>query len=327
MDRSRYKYMEYTDLAARFIETCGDWDESPPYWRRSTSAQYHFVLDFGSKQANVVCSEVQIEELLLPEGKESAEGVGLEDGTIRYLDLTKRDDALLSKIKEKSTAGLRDNEAREIWLVIFCRSMVRLGDYHQMGESKSSPAICKAREYVRNHGAGHFARIYYCSFLSRASDYIGPLVSKLASVASEWRVFEHGDSGFRIELPSQTVVSEEIEFDGVAEFKSIRFELSIEGVFISATWTDHLVGRDIDSAIKQFHSAIVETYNLPVINTHMFLCNGRPAGDLRIGQSGHYVSVRVIVASEGALITIFDSQSPLEHSSIARRVLESIAVR
>ena len=326
MDRSRYERLEYTDLAASFIDTGGDWGSSKPRVYAFDSSQHHFALDFGSKQVEVVCSEVRIEEFLLPQGEESSEGIGLEDGTIRYVDLRKRDNVLVSKIRQESAQRLIDRKVRELWFVIFCQShMVRLGDYLYAGAHNSSSAIINARDYVRAHGAGSFDRIYFFSLPSRTADYVGPFAGALTNSALEWRVFEYSELGFRIELPGQPVVREE-EFEGDTEFKSVSLELSFEGILINLAWTGHWKSRDLESAIEQLKGTAVEIYNLPVLDSRALIWKGHSAADLRMGQPGHYVSARMIVAPKRTLVALVDSQFPLDDSAIATRVLDSIAL-
>jgi len=322
MDRPRNERFKYTDLAERFIETGGGWRLSKPRVHAPDSAHHHFVLDFGTNQVDVVCSEILVEEFLLPEGETSAEGIGLEDGTIRYVDLGKRDNVLVSRIRRECTLSVSESKERELWLVIFFQSrMVRLGDYLYMGAHKSTPAIIKARDYVRSHGAGSFDRMYYFSLPSGTADYVGPLVGSPSNSALEWRVFEYGESGFRIELPGQPVVREE-DF----ESRSVSLELTIESISITVAFAKRLERRALDSTIEQFHTITREIYNLPIIDSRSFLWKGHPASDLVMGEPGHYVLTRIIVAHDCTLVALVDSQLPLNDSPIATRVFESIAL-
>ncbi len=297
-----------------------------PRVHASDSAQYHFGLDFGSKQVDVVCSAVRREEFLLAEGEESAEGIGLDDGTIKYVDLSKRDNGLVSHIKNESRLNRGQQRVRELWLVILNQfEMVRLGDYLHRGILESSPAIINARRYVQSHGAGPFDRIYYFSLPSRTADYVGPLYAESLQSKIEWRVFENFERGFRIELPGEPVKSDS-EFEIAAVVKTDYFEVAIEDNLISFSCTEHSERQDPASAIEHFCNAIVEIYQLPLLDSRSFPLNGHQASHLQLGQLGHYVSARMMAAPERSLVALIDSRRPVHDSPMSLRVFQSMAL-
>ena len=325
VDRSQDESFKYLDLGSKFIETGGDWRSDKPKLHVADSRMHDFILDFSSKKVDVVCSEVRLEDILLPEGEESPEGIGLEDGLIRYVDVKKRDNVLVSRIKHEINREPGEQKGRELWLVVFTEpKSLRLGDYMRGRLLQSSPAIINARDFVRTYGAGPFDRIYYFS-LSRTADYIGPLAAANSDNTSQWRVLEYKELGFRIELPGPPVQQEEVELSGKKEVKSVTLELWIEGLIIRVAHTKVTQRLTVNSAVALLHNAIAETYRLPMLERRSFLWNSYPAADLLIGAPGQYVSVRSIAAPKFDLVILADSQLPTTKSPIIARILDSLA--